>query len=129
MLDTSFFAIIVYVGVGMLAAMTIVRRLTKEKQVEAALRTPPANITQTIDAYKTMIKISKALIIVDIPLIALFLYLHFGPQRQQGILLIIAGLLALMVAKAVEDIQYRRSFIAGLEAEQGRSPQDQISKR
>jgi len=121
MLATSSFAIIVYVGLGMLVAMTIIRRLTKEKQIEAVLRTSPGNITQTIDAYKTMIKISKALIIVDIPLIALFLYLHFGPQRQQGILLVVAGLLALMVAKAVEDIQYRRSFIARLEAEQGAS--------
>ena len=129
MLGTSSLAIIVYVGVGMLAAMTIVRRLTKEKQIEAALRTPPANITQTIDAYKTMIKISKALIIVDIPLIALFLYLHFGPRQQQGVLLIIAGLLALMVVKAVEDIQYRKSFIARLEAEQGRSEKGQISKK
>lgn len=129
MLGTSSFAIIVYVGMGMLVAMTIVRRLTKEKQIEAVLRTSPGNITQTIDAYKTMIKISKALIIVDIPLIALFLYLHFGPQRQQGILLVIAGLLALMVAKAVEDIQYRRGFIARLEAEQGRSQKDRISEK
>ena len=61
MLGTSSFAIIVYVGVGMLVVMTIVRRLTKEKQVEAVLRTPPGNITQTIDAYKTMIKISKVM--------------------------------------------------------------------
>ena len=129
MLGTSSLAIIVYVGVGMLAAMTIVRRLTKEKQIEALLRTPPANITQTIDAYKTMIKISKALIIVDILLIAFFLYLHFGPRQQQGVLLIIAGLLALMVVKAVEDIQYRKSFITRLEAEQGRSEKGQISEK
>ena len=126
---TSPLAIIVYVGLGMLMAMTIVRRLTKEKQIEAVLRTSPDNITQTIDAYKTMIKISKALIIVDIPLIAFFLYLHFGPRQQQGVLLIIAGLLALMVAKAVEDIQFRRSFIARLEAEQGRSEKGQISEK
>jgi len=121
MLGTLSFAIIVYVGVGMLAAMTIVRRLTKEKQIEAVLRTPPGDITQTIDAYRTMVKISKALIIVDIPLIALFVYLHFGPQGKQGILLIVAGLLVLMVVKAVEDIQYRKSVIARLEGEQGRS--------
>ncbi|MBN1255991.1 MAG: hypothetical protein JXA50_12005 [Deltaproteobacteria bacterium] len=129
MVATSSFAIIVYVGVGMLAAMTIIRRLTKEKQIEAVLRTSPGNIIQTIDAYKTMIKISKALIIVDIPLIAFFIYLHFGPQGQQGILLIIAGLLALMVAKAVEDIQYRKGFMARLGAEQGRSQKDRISKK
>jgi len=121
MLATSPLAIIVYVGLGMLAAMTIVRRLTKEKQIEAVLRTSPGNITQTIDAYKTMIKISKALIIIDILLIPLFIYLHFGPQGKQGVLLIVAGLLALMVIKAFEDMQYRKSFIARLEAEQGRS--------
>jgi hypothetical protein len=121
MLATSTLAIIVYVGLGMLLAMTIVRRLTKEKQIEAILRTPAGNITQTIDAYRTMVKISKALIIIDIFLIPLFIYLHFGPQEKQGILLIVAGLLVLMIIKAFEDIQYRKSVIAGLEAEQGTS--------
>jgi len=121
MLATSTLAIIVYVGLGMLLAMTIVRRLTKEKQIEAILRTPAGNITQTIDAYRTMVKISKALIIIDIFLIPLFIYLHFGPQEKQGILLIVAGLLVLMIIKAFEDIQYRKSVIARLEAEQGTS--------
>lgn len=121
MVATSTLAIIVYVGLGMLVAMTIVRRLTKEKQIEALLRTSVDNITQTIDAYRTMVKISKALIIIDIFLIPLFIYLHFGPQEKQGILLIVAGLLVLMVIKAVEDIQYRKSVIARLEAEQGTS--------
>ena len=121
MLATSTLAIIVYVGLGMLLVMTIVRRLTKEKQIEAILRTPAGNITQTIDAYRTMVKISKALIIIDIFLIPLFIYLHFGPQEKQGILLIVAGLLVLMIIKAFEDIQYRKSVIAGLEAEQGTS--------
>ena len=121
MLATSTLAIIVYVGLGMLLVMTIVRRLTKEKQIEAILRTPAGNITQTIDAYRTMVKISKALIIIDIFLIPLFIYLHFGPQEKQGILLIVAGLLVLMVIKAFEDIQYRKSVIARLEAEQGTS--------
>jgi hypothetical protein len=122
MVATSTLAIIVYVGIGMLLAMTIVRRLTKEKQIEAILRTPPGNITQTIDAYRTMVKVSKALIIVDIFLIPLFIYLHFGPQEKQGILLIVAGLLVLMIIKALEDIQYRKGVIARLEAEQGQSP-------
>jgi len=121
MLATSTLAIIVYVGLGMLLVMTIVRRLTKEKQIEAILRTPAGNITQTIDAYRTMVKISKALIIIDIFLIPLFIYLHFGPQEKQGILLIVAGLLVLMIIKAFEDIQYRKSVIARLEAEQGTS--------
>jgi hypothetical protein len=121
MLATSTLAIIVYVGLGMLLVMTIVRRLTKEKQIEAILRTPAGNITQTIDAYRTMVKISKALIIIDIFLIPLFIYLHFGPQEKQGILFIVAGLLVLMIIKAFEDIQYRKSVIARLEAEQGTS--------
>jgi hypothetical protein len=121
MLATSTLAIIVYVGLGMLLVMMIVRRLTKEKQIEAILRTPTGNITQTIDAYRTMVKISKALIIIDIFLIPLFIYLHFGPQEKQGILLIVAGLLVLMIIKAFEDIQYRKSVIARLEAEQGTS--------
>jgi hypothetical protein len=121
MLATSTLAIIVYVGLGMLLVMTIARRLTKEKQIEAILRTPPGNITQTIDAYRTMVKVSKALIIIDILLIPLFIYLYFGPQEKQGILLIVAGLLVLMVIKAVEDIQYRKSVIARLEADQGTS--------
>jgi hypothetical protein len=121
MVATSTLAIIVYVGLGMLVAMTIARRLTKEKQIEAILRTSPGNITQTIDAYRTMVKVSKALIIIDILLIPLFIYLHFGPQEKQGILLIVAGLLVLMVIKAFEDIQYRKSVIARLEVEQGTS--------
>ena len=119
MVTTSTLAIIVYVGIGMLLVMTILRRLTKEKQIEAILRTPNGNITQTIDAYRTMVKVSKALIIIDIFLIPLFIYLHFGPQEKQGILLIVAGLLVLMIIKAFEDIQYRKSVIARLEAEQG----------
>ncbi len=122
MVTTSTLAIIVYVGIGMLLVMTILRRLTKEKQIEALLKTSPGNITQTIDAYRTMVKISKALIIIDIFLIPLFIYLHFGPQEKQGILLIVAGLLVLMIIKALEDIQYRKSVIARLEAEQGQSP-------
>ena len=124
MLATSTLAIIVYVGLGMLVAMTIVRRLTKEKQIEAILRTSPGNIPQTIDAYRTMVKISKALIIIDILLIPFFIYLYFGPQGKQGILLIVAGLLVLMLIKAFEDIQYRKSVIARLEAEQGTSQKD-----
>jgi len=122
MVATSTLAIIVYVGLGMLLVMTIVRRLTKEKQIEAILRTPTGNITQTIDAYRTMVKVSKALIIIDMLLIPLFIYLHFGPQERQGILLIVAGLLVLMVIKAFEDIQYRKGVIARLEVEQGTSP-------
>ncbi len=119
---TSTLAVIVYVGIGMLLVMTIARRLTKEKQIEAILRTPLDNITQTIDAYKTMVKVSKALIIIDMLLIPFFIYLHFGPQGKQGILLIVAGLLVLMVIKAFEDIQYRKGVIARLEAKQGTSP-------
>ncbi len=122
MVPTSTLAIIVYVGLGMLLVMTIVRRLTKEKQIETILKTSPGNITQTIDAYRTMVKVSKALIIIDLLLIPLFIYLHFGPQEQQGILLIVAGLLVLMVIKAFEDIQYRKGVIARLEAERGISP-------
>jgi hypothetical protein len=122
MVATSTLAIIVYVGIGMLLLMTILRRLTKEKQIEALLKTSPGNITQTIDAYRTMVKVSKALIIIDLLLIPLFIYLHFGPREQQGILLIVAGLLVLMVIKAFEDIQYRKGVIARLEAEQGQSP-------
>ena len=132
MVATSTLAIIVYVGLGMLLAMTIVRRLTREKQIEAILRTSPGTITQTIDAYRTMVKVSKALIIIDIVLIPLFIYLHFGPQEKQGILLIVAGLLVLMVIKAFEDIQYRKGVIARLEAEQGTSPKEgtgHISKK
>jgi hypothetical protein len=121
MAATSTLAIIVYVGLGMLLLMTIVRRLTREKQIEAILKTSPEQITQTIEAYRTMVKVSQALIIIDMLLIPLFIYLHFGPQEQKGILLIVAGLLVLMVIKAFEDIQYRKSVIARLEAEQGGS--------
>jgi hypothetical protein len=120
MAATSTLAIIVYVGLGMLLLMTIVRRLTREKQIEAILKTSPDRITQTIEAYQTMVKVSKALIVIDMLLIPLFIYLHFGPQEQQGILLVVAGLLVLMVIKAFEDIQYRKSVIARL-AEQGGS--------
>jgi hypothetical protein len=121
MVTTSALAIVVYVGLGMLVAMTVIRRLTKERQIEAILKTSPDNMAQTIETYRTMVKISKALIIIDMLLIPFFIYLHFGPQEKQGILLIVAGLLVLMVVKAFEDIQYRKGVIARLEAEQGRS--------
>lgn len=105
----------------MLLLMTIMRRLTREKQIEAILKTSPERITQTIEAYKTMVKVSQALVIIDILLIPFFIYLHFGPQEKQGILLIVAGLLFLMMIKGFEDIQYRKGVIARLEAAQGGS--------
>jgi hypothetical protein len=121
MAATSTLAIIVYIGLGMLLLMTIARRLTREKQIEAILKQSPERITQTIEAYKTMVKVSQALVIIDILLIPFFIYLHFGPREKQGILLIVAGLLFLMMIKGFEDIQYRKGVIARLEAAQGRS--------
>jgi hypothetical protein len=118
MAATSTLAIIIYIGLGMLLLMTIVRRLTREKQIEAILKASPDRITQTIEAYKTMVKVSQALVIIDILLIPFFIYLHFGPQEKQGILLVVAGLLFLMMIKGFEDIQYRKGVIARLEAAQ-----------
>jgi len=50
-------------------------------------------------------------------LIPLLIYLHFGPEDGEGVLLFVAGILALMLIKAIEDIQYRNTVIAKLEAE------------
>jgi hypothetical protein len=50
-------------------------------------------------------------------LIPLLIYLHFGPENGEGFLLFVVGILALLLIKAIEDIQYRNTVIARLEAE------------
>jgi cation transport ATPase len=59
----------------------------------------------------------KILIVGYCVLIPLLIYLHFGPENGEGFLLFVAGILALMLIKAIEDIQYRNTVIARLEAE------------
>lgn len=117
MFFTSPLAIIVYVICAILLASAILRRLTKEKLIAAIMRTPPRNITRTIKSYRTVVKMWKILIVGYCVLIPLFIYLHFGPEKGEGVLLFVAGILALFLIKALEDIQYRNTVIARLEAE------------
>ena len=117
MFFTSPLAIIVYVICAILLASTILRRLTKEKLIVAIMRTPPRNKTRTIKSYRMVVKMWKILIVGDVVLIPLFLYLHFGPENGEGVLLFVAGILALFLIKALEDIQYRNTVIARLEIE------------
>lgn len=117
MFFTSPLAIIVYVICAILLASTILRRLTKEKLIVAIMRTPPRNKTRTIKSYRMVVKMWKILIVGYVVLIPLFLYLHFGPENGEGVLLFVAGILALFLIKALEDIQYRNTVIARLEIE------------
>ena len=59
----------------------------------------------------------KILIVAYCVLIPLLIYLHFGPENGAGFLLFVAGIIALMLIKAIEDIHYRNTVIARLEAE------------
>jgi hypothetical protein len=117
MFFTSPLAIIVYVIFAILLASTILRRFTKEKFIIAIMRTPPRNITRIIKSYRTIVKMYKMLIVGYCVLIPLFIYLHVGPENGEGILLFVVGILVLLLIKAIEDIQYRNTVIARLEAE------------
>jgi hypothetical protein len=123
MLFTSPLAIIVYVILAILLASTMLRRLTKEKFIVAIMRTPPRNITRTIQSYRTIVKMYKILIGAYVIIIPILIYLHFGPENGEGILLAVAGFFALLIIKAIEDIQYRNTVIARLEAEHAASRQ------
>ena len=109
--------IVVYVILAILLASTMLRRFTKERFITALLRSSPRNITRIIQSYRTIVKMYKILIVGYAVLIPLFVYLHFGPEHGEGVLLFVAGILALMLIKAIEDIQYRNIVIAKLEAE------------
>jgi hypothetical protein len=114
---TSPLTIIVYVILAILLITTILRRFTREKLIASILRTPPRNINRTIKSHKTIVKIWKILIVNFCVLIPLLVYLHFGPENGEGVLLFVAWILALMFIKALEDIQYSKTVIARLEAE------------
>jgi len=114
---TSPLAIIVYVIFVILVVSAIVRRLTTEKQIAAILRTPPRNITRTINSYRKIVSMYKVLIVAYVVLIPLLIYLYFNREQGEWILLVVAGILALMLIKAIEDINYRNTVAARLEAE------------
>jgi membrane protein YdbS with pleckstrin-like domain len=121
MLATSPLAIIFYVILAMLLVSTIGRRLAKEKLIDAILRTPSSNITRTINSYRTVVKMWKMLIVGDVVLIPLLVYLYFAREKGEWTILVAAGIITLLVIKAIEDIQYRKSVIARLETEQAKS--------
>ena len=117
MSPTSPLVIIVYVILAILLASTMLRRFTREKLIAAILRSSPRNITRIINSYKTIVKMWKILIVGYCVLIPVFVYLHFGPENGEGVLLFVVGIIVLMLIKAVEDIHYRNTVIARLEAE------------
>ena len=117
MLPTSPLVIIVYVIVAILLASTMLRRFTREKFITAILRSSPHTITRIIRSYRTIVKMYRILIVCYVVFIPLLIYLHFGPENGQGFLLFVVGILALLLIKAIEDIQYRNTVIARLEAE------------
>ena len=57
------------------------------------------------------------LIVVYCLLIPLLLYLYFNREQGEWTLLVGAGVLVLMLIKAIEDIHYRNTVIDRLEAE------------
>jgi hypothetical protein len=114
---TSPLVIIVYVILAILLASTMLRRFTREKFITALLRSSPRNITRIIQSYRTIVKMYKILIVAYCVLIPLLIYLHFGPENGEGFLLFVVGILALLLLKAIEDIQYRNTVIVRLEAE------------
>jgi hypothetical protein len=117
MSPTSPLVIIVYVILAILFASSMLRRFTREKFITALLRSSPRNITRIIQSYRTIVKMYKILIVGYCVLIPLLIYLHFGSENGEGVLLLFAGIIALMLIKAIEDIQYRNIMIARLEAE------------
>jgi hypothetical protein len=114
---TSPLVIIVYVILAILLASTMLRRFSRGKYITAIIRSSPRTITRTIQSYRTIVKMYKMLIVGYCVLIPLLIYLHFGPENGEGVLLFVAGILALLLIKAIEDIHYRNTVIARLEVE------------
>ena len=117
MSPTSPLVIIIYVILAILLASTMLRRFARGKLIAAIVRSSPLNITRIIRSYGTIVKMYKMLIVAYCVLIPLLIYLHFGPENGEGFLLFVAGIIALLLIKAIEDIQYRNTVIARLEAE------------
>ena len=117
MSPTSPLVIIVYVIFAILLASTMLRRFAREKLITALLRSSPRNITRIIRSYRTIVKMYRILIVCYVVFILLLIYLHFGPENGEGFLLFVAGILALLLIKSIEDIQYRNTVIVRLEAE------------
>lgn len=117
MSPTSPLVIIVYVILAILLASTMLRRFTREKFITAILRSSSQHIKQIIGSYRRTAKLYNLLIMAYCVLIPVLIYLHFGPENGEGFLLFVAGIIALMLIKAVEDIYYRNTVIARLEAE------------
>lgn len=115
---TSPLAIIVYVIVAILLTSTVLRRLTKEKFVVAIMRSSPRHRKEIIESYRRIVKLYKVLIAAYVIIVPVLIYLHFGPEHGEGILLALAGFFILLIIKAIEDIQYRNHVIARLESEQ-----------
>ena len=114
---TSPLAIIVYVILAILLITTILRRFTMDKLIASILQTSPRNITRIIKSHRTTVKMYKILIVGYAVLIPLLVYLHFGLEHGEGVLIFVVWILALLLLKAIEDIQYRNIVIARLEAE------------
>ena len=123
MLFTSPLAIIVYVILAILLASTILRRLTKEKFIVVIMRSSPQHRKRIIGSYRRIVKLYKILIGAYVIIIPILIYLHFGPENGEGILLAAAGFFALLIIKAIEGIQYRNTVIARLETEHAASRQ------
>jgi len=113
---TSPLAIMVCVILVMLLASTLLRHLTKEKYIVALLRSSLQHRKQVIGSYRMTAKMYKMLIVVYCLLIPLLLYLYFNREQGEWTLLVGAGILVLMLIKAIEDIHYRNTVIARLEA-------------
>ena len=114
---TSPLAIIVYVILAILLITTILRRFTMEKFIVAIMRSSPQHKQRIIGSYRKIVKMYKMLIVGYAVLIPLFVYLHFGPEHGEGVLLFVVWILALLPLKAIEDIQYRNIVIARIETE------------
>lgn len=118
---TSPLAIMVYVILVMLLASTILRRFTKEKYIVALLRSSLQHRKLVIGSYRKTVKVYTILIVVYCVLIPVLLYVYFNREQGEWTLLVGAGILVLMLIKAVEDIRYRNTVIARLEAENAAS--------
>ena len=114
---TSPLAIMVYVILVMLLASTILRRFTKEKYIVALLRSSLQHRKHVIGSYRRTAKMYTILIVVYCALIPVLLYVYFNREQGEWTLLVGAGILVLMLIKAIEDIHYRHTVIARLEAE------------
>ena len=112
------FAICLYVYTALDLFMTIIIHSKKEKMVADLLRLPLEKRTKRLEGYRKIVKIFKTQIYFMIPLIPLAICCHFIVSDKSDIFLLLGIFFAIWSILRIEDIRFRKSLIAKLEAAQ-----------